>query len=466
LEVFGVVNLATYSLVVGYFYLFSSLSSGYRVAALKYITASVKNNCRHEANRAVLIHISSWTLIGLFALASLVVFMILSESALNTTSAPYYRRACILVGLNEFFRYLRNGTDIISVAFQKFWFFSLLSLLSIISFLSVLNMTQMAFHDYFIVLIVIEVVLFLSMIVYSLFLIKKLGLNVFHKVSLSSYIGFANASSLGGISDTLFTRLRVILYSWLIGPSVVASNHIATDLSGKIGVVKNNFFKAFEPLLYGLSFNKDREQAVQTYDFVARTNSFLLLIIVIPTILWLEDFLSVWLGEFPDEIMVLAPLLLLRNICIQPMSVWRIALRVEGDVTRYEAQSFVFSILCLSWALVMTYFYRDLRIILYTLILYDFGRHFLIERVFLKKKLDVNLFQFYRGKVSNVYLTVILLYIISHMGLNSAQKIGVLGVMFYVLIYRLIGIRDLKKYVKKIIDIIRDKARSMVEGPF
>ena len=57
-----------YSLILGYFYLFTSVSSGYRIAALKYITQSIKNDCRLEAERAIFVHIVSWIVIGLFAL--------------------------------------------------------------------------------------------------------------------------------------------------------------------------------------------------------------------------------------------------------------------------------------------------------------------------------------------------------------------------------------------------------------
>ena len=380
-------------------------------------------------------------------------------------STESYYRVLSLVCLCEFFKYLRTGTDIISVAFQKFWVFLSVSLLSTLSFLMILNLENKEFEDYFVPLLGVEICLFVFMLVYSIRLLAGLELKNGQKLSIRKYISFANASSLGGFSDTLFTRLRVIMYGWLLGSSVLASNYIGTDLSGKIGVIKNNFFKAFEPALYGLSFVRDRKQAMYTYDLVARTNSFLLLIIVTPTILWLDYVIYIWLVDAPDEILILAPLLLLRNVFVQPMSVWRIALRVEGDVTRYEAQSFVFSIVCLSCAVVLTYMYRDMTIILYSLFLYDFGRHFWIEKVFIKRILNVDLYQFYRGKLIVSYIVIVELFVVQYIDLNNIARFLVLcGTV--ILIYHLIGINDLKHYVKEIKNSLRDKVRPLVRENF
>lgn len=466
LDSFGVNNLATYSLILGYFYLFTSVSSGYRIAALKYITQSIKNDCRPQAERSIFVHIVSWIVIGLLALLILSIMLLCTNVIFDFKSTEGYYRVILLLCLCEFFKYLRTGTDIISVAFQKFWVFLSVSLLSTLSFLMILYLENMDFEDYFVPLLGVEICLFVFMLVYSKRLLAGLEVKNGQKMSIREYISFANASTLGGFSDTLFTRLRVIMYGWLLGSSVLASNYIGTDLSGKIGVIKNNFFKAFEPSLYGLSFVSDRKQAMYTYDLVARTNSFLLLIIVTPIILWLEYVLDIWLVDAPDEILILAPLLLLRNVFVQPMSLWRIALRVEGDVTRYEAQSFVFSIVCLSCAVVLTYMYRDMTIILYSLFLYDFGRHFWIEKVFIKRLLNVDLYQFYRGRLVVSYIVIVELFVVQYIDLNDIARFLVLCVTSYLLIYHLIGIKDLKHYVKEIKNSLRDKVRPLVKREF
>lgn len=172
--------------------------------------------------------------------------------------------------------------------------------------------------------------------------------------TLREMLGFAGWTLFGQISTISRNQAVTILINQAFNPSVVAARAIAVSVSTQALVFCTNFSAALHPPIIKAHAAGEREQMFSLVFMGSRMAFFLMWLITLPLLAVMPWILGAWLGDYPEETILLTRLALIENAITAVSLTLMTAVRATGQMRLYELSLGLLQamVLLLSWLLV------------------------------------------------------------------------------------------------------------------
>jgi O-antigen/teichoic acid export membrane protein len=158
---------------------------------------------------------------------------------------------------------------------------------------------------------------------------------------------FAGWSLIGSSSSMLSNYGQGIVMNMFFGTIVNASQGIANQVSGQLGVFSVTLLKALNPLIAKSEGAGDRSLVLKASVMGSKISFFMLMFFCIPVLVEMSYILKIWLKEVPEYAVVFCRLLLIRNLIQQFCVTLNSTIAAEGNIRKYQLYTSILTSLTL-----------------------------------------------------------------------------------------------------------------------
>lgn len=307
LEILGVDNYGIYNVIGGVVVLFAFINNALTGATQRYLSFALGKNDTYLFNRyytASFISFCSITLI-IIVLAETIGYWFIN----NKLNIPYSRihAANIVYQLSIIsfvISILRIPFEASVIAYERMSLYAYNSVIEVLLKLGVLYLLLVLPGDklvnFSVLMLFPPIAIFIS---FAIFCHKKLSIRFiksYEKELLIDILSFSGWTLLGSFANVLTRQGGNILINIFFGVSANAAIGIANQVSSSVTSFIGGFQTAFQPQIIKLYASK---QKTELDKLIFRTSSwsyYLMLVLVVPIALNINDILHIWLIKVPD----------------------------------------------------------------------------------------------------------------------------------------------------------------------
>lgn len=460
----GVDDYGLYNVVGSIIVLFGFINSGLTTATRRYITAEIANGDTDSQQNVFNLSLCAHGLIAIiiFILAETVgLFLVnytlnIPEDRIMAANVVYQ-----LTVLTALWNVFQAPFQAAITAFERMNIYAYLSILDVALKLVIAYIVLIYSGDKLIVYsILIFASVFITTFATRLYCIKKFDICRFkrphNRILLKEMFGYMGWSLMGQFVVVLTSQGVSMLVNVFFSVAANAAMGISNQITNVVNQFVTNFQVAFQPQITKQYVTKQYDSLNTLALRASRFSSYLVLIFMVPIAFQIENFLTIWLGDYP-EFAVEFCLLTLLCIFIDSISapLWMIAF-ADNNIKKYQtvmASIYAFNFIG-AWISLKLGF-PPYSVIIVRCLVYSSA---VIARVILVKE-KMNEFSIskwcYECIINTIKIVagpVIILYVLSRISINNkyVELFTIAGVAFILMlcsIYFLGLKREERKYV-------------------
>lgn len=353
LNVLGVEDFGIYNLVGGVIVLFSFISTSLNVATQRFLTFELGKNDILQFNRIFNVSLISLSIVSfvLLLLFETIGVWFINNKLVIDSSRLLAAHIVFQISILSFIINI-NTTPYNSaiLAYEKMSIYTYVGILETFLKLFAVFILQLLPYDKLILYsILILVITFLTRFFNVLYCKFKIPGTVFHyaydKILLRKLLSFSGWSLMGSIGNILSVEGIHIVFNLFYGVVINASFGISSLISNSIFQFVSNFQMAFAPQITKLYAINDVHNLNKLIFRSSRFSFFLLLIVVFPVILSIDNVLFIWLKIVPEYTSQFC-IVILCSMIIDSISgpLWMF-MNATGDIKKYQiCMSFIASL--------------------------------------------------------------------------------------------------------------------------
>lgn len=340
----GVDDYGLYNVVGSIIVLFGFINSGLTTATRRYITAEIANGDKDSQQNVFNLSLCAHGLIAIiiFILAETVgLFLVnhtlnIPEDRIMAANVVYQ-----LTVLTALWNVFQAPFQAAITAFERMNIYAYLSILDVALKLFVAYVVSMYRGDKLIVYsILIFASVFITTFVTRLYCIKKFDICRFKKphnrILLKEMFGYMGWSLMGQFVVVLTSQGVSMLVNVFFSVAANAAMGISNQITNVVNQFVTNFQVAFHPQITKQYVNNDFKSLNTLALKTSRFSSYLVLIFFVPIAFQIKNFLSIWLGNYPDfavEFCLLTLLCMFIDAISAPL--WMIAM-ADKNIKQYQ----------------------------------------------------------------------------------------------------------------------------------
>lgn len=331
------------------------------------------------------------------------------------------------------------------VSSEKFTFYSIITILE--ALLKLISALILVFFDnklylYCIFLFISSIFIFLVSYLYCkrkiFFCYFQVVLDVNIYLDIFRFISWSLLGSMGIILSGQGIPLIVNIFIGILGNTAIA---IANQIVALIGMIVNNFQKAFTPfLMKSVTESSDLNEKI---DILTKISLFFYILVAIPLYLYIDSLLMLWLNNIPVYVIPIVRLLII-SMFFEVLSgpLW-ISIQAHGNIKNYQITVFIISIsnLPISYLILLNNFniyYIWIYLILSNSLLY-FSRIFFVNQLIDKKFIKWYFLEIFSKVFSYLMILMLFIYflynnIVNFYFFNILFFLGVILFAFFILL--------------------------------
>ena len=218
---------------------------------------------------------------------------------------------------------------------------------------------------------------------------------------------FAGWNLLGTFTSMMAYYGQGVLINFFFGTTANASQAIAAQISGQLGVFAVTLTKALNPVIDKSEGSAEREKLLKVTYFGTKVSFFLISFLYIPFLIEMPFILSVWLKNIPQNTIVFCSLLLCRNLIEQFYILLGSAINAVGNIRYFQFYSSIINLL--SFVVTLILFYIGFPAYSSYLVFIIFSLAQLINVLICSKKyLKLSILDFYNEVIKRCTLALLL----------------------------------------------------------
>lgn len=340
----GVNDYGLYNVVGSIIVLFGFINSGLTTATRRYITAEISKGDKESQQNVFNLSLCAH---GLIAIITFILGEVAGLYLVNyTLNIPEDRMLAAnvvyqMTVLTAIWNVFQAPFQAAITAFERMNIFAYLSILEVILKLIVAYVVSFYNRDKLIVYsILVFISVFLTTFATRLYCIKKFEICRFkrphNRKLLKEMFGYMGWSLIGQFVVVLTSQGVSMLVNVFFSVAANAAMGISNQITNVVNQFVSNFQVAFQPQITKQYVTKQYDSLNALALRASRFSSFLVLIFMVPIAFQIENFLGIWLGDYP-EFAVEFCLLTLLCIFIDSISapLWMIAF-ADNNIKKYQ----------------------------------------------------------------------------------------------------------------------------------
>jgi len=344
LNTLGIEDFGIYNLVGGVIVLFSFLSSSLNGAIQRYLTFELGKNNISQFNRVFNVSLLSLTGVSviLFLLFETIGVWFINYKLVIDGSRLFAANIVFQLSLFSFLINI-NTTPYNSaiIAYEKMSIFAYVGILgTFLKLFAVLLLPVLPYDKLVTYSVLILLVTFSISLINILYCRKKLPGTTFYyiydKSLLIKLFSFSGWSLMGSISNILSNQGINILFNLFHGVVLNAAFAISNQVSSSVWQFVSSFQTAFSPQITKFYARNDVTDLYKLIYRSSRLSFFLLLIVLFPITLSIDNILSIWLNIVPaytNQFSVIILGVMLIDTISGPL--WML-INATGDIKKYQ----------------------------------------------------------------------------------------------------------------------------------
>ena len=470
LEYLGVIDFGVYSLVWGVVLLLGFFNNSITGSVQRFLNVNIGLNNLNKLKEIYSVSLVMFIFLGvllsvfLLFLKDIVFFNFLKipDAKLSVANEIYN----LMVG-SFFVGFLSLHFHSCIISMERFSFYAFITIFeSVLKLISVLLLFYVGDRLYFysLFLLVSNVIVFLILYLYCKFNVYFSRFNFVANVdSYRELLSFISWSVFGGFGVVVSAQGVPLIANFFYGVVINGSLSIASQVNALIGVVTNNFQKAFTPYLMRSFVSRDN---IDMKIFILTKLSVVFYsIVAIPLFFYTQDFLLLWLIEIPiyvEKIVKISAVISFFEVLAGPL--W-VIIQAEGNIRNYQ----ISVLLVMAFSLPFTYLLLDNGFDIYHVwyMLFSLNMILFFVRIYFVNRLISN--GFILAYIKQIIIPVVCflgvcffvtnwLRLFNHDSFLSLIILNFAGVLFYFLIaYIFLLNRYQRKDVGKLFVDFKDK---------
>lgn len=340
----GVDNYGLYNVVGSIIVLFGFINNGLTTATRRYITAEIANGDKDSQQNVFNLSLCAHGLIAviIFILAE-TVGLFLVNYTLNIpedriVAANLVYQMTVVTALWNVFQAPFQAAI---TAFERMNIYAYLSILDVASKLVVAYIVSIFRGDKLIIYsILIFTSVFITTFVTRLYCIRKFDICRFkrphNRILLKEMFGYMGWSLMGQFVVVLTSQGVSMLVNVFFSVAVNAAMGISNQITNVVNQFVTNFQVAFQPQITKQYVTKEFNSLNSLALRSSRFSIYLVLIFIVPIAFQIENFLGIWLGDYPEYATQFCIFTLI-SILIDAMSapLWMIAM-ADNHIKKYQ----------------------------------------------------------------------------------------------------------------------------------
>ena len=340
----GIDDYGLYNVVGSIIVLFGFINSGLTTATRRYITAEIANGDKDSQQNVFNLSLSAHGLIA-------VIIFILAETAglylVNyTLNIPEERLVAAnvvyqMTVLTAIWNVFQAPFQAAITAFERMNIYAYLSILDVVLKLVVAYIISIYSGDKLIIYsILIFASVFITTFVTRLYCIKKFDICRFkrphNRVLLKEMFGYMGWSLMGQFVVVLTSQGVSMLVNVFFSVAANAAMGISNQITNVVNQFVTNFQVAFQPQITKQYVTKEFDSLNTLALRTSRFSIYLVLIFIVPIAFQIDNFLGIWLGDYPEYATQFCIFTLI-SIFIDAMSapLWMIAM-ADNQIKKYQ----------------------------------------------------------------------------------------------------------------------------------
>lgn len=280
------------------------------------------------------------------------------------------------------------------------------------------------------------------------------------KALMKEMTGFAGWNLLGSSTSMASQYGQGIVMNYFFGTVVNASQGIANQISGQLGVFSAVLMKALSPVITkqeGAGNNEMMKLAVFTG---SKFIFYLRLVLYVPFFILMEEIFALWLTNVPLYAVVFGRLLLIRDLIEHPFSPFNTAIYAKGNIRKFQIYTSFFNLMPLGLGFLLFTLKFGPEYI-YVAFIFSMFLKTLITLLFYKEKCDSNFDEIFKNVLKPISIVGVISFLFPLLVyLNIEEKllkiimtifVSIISYIFSVYLY---GLRIEER--KKIKDLINN----------
>jgi len=172
--------------------------------------------------------------------------------------------------------------------------------------------------------------------------------------SLKEFGAFAGWNMWGAISNVFMGQGVNLLLNAFFNVVINAARGLAYQVDRAINSLVQNFYTAIRPQIVKNYATEEYDDMYKLVFMSTRLGYYLMLVISLVFILNMDMILSLWLGEYPEETVLFAKLVIISNLIIVAAQPFSMVITASGEISKYQIISGLIniSVLPCSWFLI------------------------------------------------------------------------------------------------------------------
>ncbi|NDV47272.1 lipopolysaccharide biosynthesis protein [Paludibacter sp. 221] len=434
LQVLGVQDYGTYTIVGGIVALFSFLNNAMTTATQRFLNFELGKKNLSGATRIFSMSLTTHVSIG-------IMLIILGETLglwfLNTQiNIPAERMLAAnwvyqFSLLSFFVKIIRTPYQASIVAFEKFSFYAFAGIIEVALTLFVAFVLKFTQYDKLIIygglLFVVTVIINLTYWIYCRLKLEICHYKFFWNKSLYfELISFSGWSLFGSVANIGAQQGLNILVNIFYGVVVNAAMGIANQVTTAINSFVSNFQLAFNPQIVKSYAANDKEQFMSLVFRTSKYSYFLLFLISLPILLSMDYLLNIWLDNVPEYAAIFCQLMLIFCLTDAIAAPLWMSVQAIGQIRNYQLiiSTIIFLNLPLSYIVLKLGY--PVESVLYIRIFVNIVA-FLFRIIYLQKKIQLNASQYIKDVVLRTIVVSLLSVIIPLVLKNYIDNNSIIG---------------------------------------
>lgn len=229
------------------------------------------------------------------------------------------------------------------IASERMGIYAYLSLYDAVAKMVVVYLLYISPYDKLISLTVLHLIINITyLFIHIIYCVKKIEGCVLHfyhdKNILSTLLSYTGWNLFGSLSSTLNVAGISIVINLFCGPVVNAAKAIADKINHILVSFSNNFYQAVSPQIVKTYAAHQLSTSLNIVYKSSKFSFFLLYVISLPMLLFMDLGLSVWLGEdqITSDMIVFSRYMLIYSLVVVLEPPLSFIIRATGDIKRYQ----------------------------------------------------------------------------------------------------------------------------------
>lgn len=415
LQVLGVSDYGTYNIIAGVVVLFSFINGALTSATQRFLNFYIGRHDEEKTHDVFCMSMNIYIVLS-------VLFLILAETAglwfINTQfNIPAGRmEAANWVYQFTVFSFMLNLTRIpynaTLIAYEKMDFYAYLSLFDVILKLAIVYLLYISPIDkliaYGFLFMLTDVI---DNLIYRIYCKRKFIIAkyqwMWEKDMFKKLLSFSSWSLLGNAASVFVQQGLNILVNIFYGVTLNAALGIANQVAGKVTQFFSNFQTAFNPQIVKYYAEGRRVDFFNLIYRSSRLSYYLMLIVSFPLMLKIDAILNIWLVDVPEYTGIFCQLILIYYLIEALTGPLWMSVQATGNIKLYQISVSTVNFLNLP----LIYISLKLNYPIWTVwgirIAVDL-LIFLVRCIYLNKKMEMSLSQYYKEVFQPVILVTLL----------------------------------------------------------